>query len=967
MAVYIIYKRLALDFPRVRDYNVGWLICVKEERKMKIHKNNATHRGVSKRSTYFLLYTAAFLICSACIYVWFARTGRSLISTGDGWKQHFPAFVYFGQYGRTVLRTLLTEHQLVLPQWNFSLGYGGDILTTLHYYVIGDPLDLLSIACPTRYAVYLYSFLSLFRLYLAGLGFGAFCRYKKQGAPLPVAVGSVCYVFFTYSFLLVARHPFFAIPMVYLPLLFLGVEQVLAKRRPYLLIVTVFLAAVSNFYFFYMLAIITAIYTVYRLCCLYDRHSAKQAVGGLLQVTLWAVVGVLMSAAILLPVILTFIGDNRNGVQYPLTLLYDADFYRNFLAAYTTSHNQAYQTYLGFNAVALPAICLLYFKRKPEEKPLRILFLLATAALLIPVFGWALNGFSYMANRWVWAYSLLVAYIVTTQWKKLRHITVGQAVACVGALALYSLLAIPLMTTDARNIGVSVLLAFLIIVLCALAPRFKKKHLATALVLVLVLTSFTGNAAYFYSSHGKHKTDTFVATEKVNRRIKGASGRKVKKAAKSDKSFYRYTGDNVECNEELLAHMSGSSFYWSLQNPNVAQYVTETEQPVENSYRYNRLNTSAALNALTGVKYYAATKSTTTLPYGFTPLQDKIYQSGNALPLGYTYDSAITRADYEKLSSLEKQQAMLQGVVLDNVPTGTAQTALSFTDKSLPYTITADENVAIDGKKIHVYDKGAKVTLHFNGTPNSETYLRMGLRNYTDYPAYTYYKTQENDPLHRYSTDKWNKKDDSQKAYVRRKARSFKAPSSLTLQYTAHTADGAALTPQSTVTCTQTHLRFEGYKVQMVNAGYSKDAKTDITVTFDARGIYDFSTLEVLEQPMTDTDRQVAKLAENTLENIQIGTDTVDGTVTLDRSKILLLTIPYCDGWTATVDGKEAQLLQANTMFSALALEPGEHTIHLTYRTPHLKAGLAVSVLGFAAFGATLLCTEVKKRKERKA
>lgn len=423
----------------------------------------------------------------------------------------------------------------------------------------------------------------------------------------------------------------------------------------------------------------------------------------------------------------------------------------------------------------------------------------------------------------------------------------------------------------------------------------------------------------------------------------------------------------MECNEELLAHMSGSSFYWSLQNPNVAQYVTETEQPVENSYRYNRLNTSAALNALTGVKYYAATKSTTTLPYGFTPLQGKIYQSGNALPLGYTYDSAITRADYEKLSSLEKQQALLQGVVLDSVPTGTAQATLSFTDKSLPYTITADKNVAIDGKKIHVYDKGAKVTLHFNGTPNSETYLRMGLRNYTDYPAYTYYKTQENDPLHRYSTDKWNKKDDSQKAYVRRKARSFKAPSSLTLQYTAHTADGAALTPQSTVTCTQTHLRFEGYKVQMVNTGYSKEAKTDITVTFVARGIYDFSTLEVLEQPMTDTDRQVAKLAENTLENIQIGTDTVDGTVTLDRSKILLLTIPYCDGWTATVDGKEAQLLQANTMFSALALEPGEHTIHLTYRTPHLKAGLAVSVLGFAAFGATLLCTEVNKRKERKA
>ncbi len=90
MAVYIIFKRLALDFPRVRDYNVGRLICVKEERKMKIHKSNATHRGVPKRSTYFLLYTATFLICSACIYVWFAHTGRSLISTGDGGNSTSP-------------------------------------------------------------------------------------------------------------------------------------------------------------------------------------------------------------------------------------------------------------------------------------------------------------------------------------------------------------------------------------------------------------------------------------------------------------------------------------------------------------------------------------------------------------------------------------------------------------------------------------------------------------------------------------------------------------------------------------------------------------------------------------------------------------------------------------------------------------------------------------------------------------
>ena len=164
-------------------------------------KLTVRRKPMKNKSRLFLIYTAAFLLCAAGVYACFIVKGHSFsCQRSTGGNSTSQLLFYFGQYGRTVLRTLLTEHQLVLPQWNFSLGYGGDILTTLHYYVIGDPLDLLSIACPTRYAVYLYSFLSLFRLYLAGLGFGAFCLYKKQGAPLSIAVGGVCYVFFTYSF-----------------------------------------------------------------------------------------------------------------------------------------------------------------------------------------------------------------------------------------------------------------------------------------------------------------------------------------------------------------------------------------------------------------------------------------------------------------------------------------------------------------------------------------------------------------------------------------------------------------------------------------------------------------------------------------------------------------------------------------------------------------------------------------------
>ena len=316
----------------------------------------------SPRTRFFWCYTLGFLLCAAVCYCWFLIKGKTLIVDSDGWRQHFAAFVYLGQYGREVARTLLTTHKLVLPQWDFSIGLGSDVLTTLHFYAIGDPLDLLSVVCPTRYAAYLYSFLSLLRLYLAGLAFGAFCFVKKQRRVGGVTVGALVYVFTLYSLFIVSHHPFFALPMVFLPLLLLGVEQILAGKRPYLFIFVVFLAAVSNFYFFYMLAIITALYTLYQLICRF-RHRGKDAVGKFFQITGCALLGVVLSAVVLLPVVLAFMGDSRSAESYVRTWVYSADYYRNFLSALFTAETKlGYLTYLGYNAVAFPAVCLLFLQ-----------------------------------------------------------------------------------------------------------------------------------------------------------------------------------------------------------------------------------------------------------------------------------------------------------------------------------------------------------------------------------------------------------------------------------------------------------------------------------------------------------------------------------------------------------------------------------------------------------------------------
>ncbi|HXO43174.1 MAG TPA: YfhO family protein, partial [Thermoanaerobaculia bacterium] len=62
----------------------------------------------------------------------------------------------------------------------------------------------------------------------------------------------------------------------------------------------------------------------------------------------------------------------------------------------------------------------------------------------------------------------------------------------------------------------------------------------------------------------------------------------------------------------------------------------------------------------------------------------------------------------------------------------------------------------------------------------------------------------------------------------------------------------------------------------------------------------------------------------------------------------------WAPGWSATTDGHPAPILLADGLFRAVPVEPGPHQVVLTYRTPGLRAGAAISLLAWLA-GATWL------------
>ena len=136
--------------------------------------------GKEKKADFYILYTMVFASISLVIYGCFYFNGKALVWSHDGVPQHINALAYYGKYLRNVLKTLVFDHKISLPMWDMHIGYGSDILTTLHYYVIGDPLTLFSVFVPEKNTEILYEILIFLRIYLAGITFSIYCFYRKN-------------------------------------------------------------------------------------------------------------------------------------------------------------------------------------------------------------------------------------------------------------------------------------------------------------------------------------------------------------------------------------------------------------------------------------------------------------------------------------------------------------------------------------------------------------------------------------------------------------------------------------------------------------------------------------------------------------------------------------------------------------------------------------------------------------------
>lgn len=88
----------------------------------------------------------------------------------------------------------------------------------------------------------------------------------------------------------------------------------------------------------------------------------------------------------------------------------------------------------------------------------------------------------------------------------------------------------------------------------------------------------------------------------------------------------------------------------------------------------------------------------------------------------------------------------------------------------------------------------------------------------------------------------------------------------------------------------------------------------------------------------------VELLSREHLENVQVDSTHISGTLNLNEAGRLILSVPYEKGWTVWIDGEKTEPETFGDALMAFDLEAGEHTIKMHYVPDGWNIGVPVSV-----------------------
>lgn len=878
--------------------------------------------------TYLKWYTALFLVVYFSIFAGFAATGRSFVWEDDGISLYIPKAYYFIRETRKFLASVLSGSP-AFYLYDFAIGLGNAVPFHL------EPLYWLYLLTDPEHVEFTYSFLMFLRFYLAGLSISVFLFYFGRSR-FSALLASFAYLGCDYGIWAGFRHSQFIIPMIFLPLCLISMEEILRKKRWYLCTIFIWLHLWCGYYFTYMNTIAMGVYCLIRFFGRREGRTAKEFFLRARTIIGSYLLGVMIGNLTLASSFASYLSSSRTeGVNYhPDTnfFTYGADWVYEFFHTLFEARSPGYWLRMGYIPLTYAAIVLLFARK--GKKSLKAALIVGTLFCMVPAVGYAMNGFSSISNRWCYMYAFVLAVILGFGAEELLALTKKErriiTAACVPFLLCY-VYELAVGSFAGRQIE-AIAFAAMLLTLAALY-RVNEKPLSGRdkgkTLVILMVVSLWGIQYGEYSPFANKFIMQFPRVGEALAYIKDTPLSAADQIA--DDTFFRVatkrTNTQIQGASQVLDYY-GTVHYDNATDKSIQEFYRTLGLTSWSLVRMKGFDGRAFLDTLASVKYYLLPENDLAeLPGGYAKVKDakangqayEIYENEAALPLGFTYDTVISKEQLLAYGTLQRQEILLQAAVVDEPEKTGLREAAGEELLSSAYAVPIQEiktskNAVVKKKKLWTKNqKNAKITFRFNAPADTEVYL--------------YIKNL-----------RWDSGEQETISY---------SCGDYASTYLLHGSRGVYSTKQTDF---------------IINLGYHREGAKEATLEFAKKLKLEYDSLQICCQPVDALKKYADARKENVLENVRLQPNRVSGTVTLTRDKLLALSIPYDSGWTAYVDGKETELLRTNIMYMGLNLKAGAHTVELKYHMPGLKASLLISAAGLLIFAAALFL-RARRRK----
>lgn len=968
-----------------------------------------------------LMYSLLFLIAAAGAYAFVIISQKTLLRNGtgnvDGITQYYPSYAKI----KNVFHTWL--HGGGIDGWSWDVGLGASFFDTFKGKLV-SALTYLIIAPPQKYMDIAYSVVTVFRQYLTGIAFILFGREVRLKADQNV-FGAFCYAFSGWAFRASIAQGSFTNAMIFLPILILGVERMLRKKSPLVFIIAEVLFLSSNILWSYIAGITCILFFVMRYLYYYGRNGelrepeAEIAAASGKKFRLFprmfaeligsGIIGILISSIFLESMLVSTTSaitntnyDVYRGVFYPLKkyILMPSRLFT--YSEVHTSYSFVFATVLV--AMLLPLVVINVRKRRSTASILTLFFMIIG---LFPYTGKVLNGFSYSVGRW---YFVLIFFYVWAAMECFDHEILRQRKTFLILFGWWFLLAVwilgfcmfvmrMLSHNNAWQSLIGLALAFILLVILYLrefrcgadeARRPKRYGAMNALIAALLIVNVSMNAYIVFAgisdddeeSGGEPMIESFADAGWADKAFTHSVQRVVQKLQDEDKSFFRT--DQVDGYNDVrrVRVMANENIYFG--NRSIYEYFSSISadwlkfnKTVGNNAGYFRRTVSYSndnrpgLDYLMGVKYFLGDSkdrdpgASRYCPYGYDYYKSidgvKVYRNRYCMGLGTNYSQYITESELRKFSELEREQILMQAVVIpddetdqvrgirhadvDNLQTDVEEVACTIKD---PYGVKT--MAGTDGGQMVLTpedsDEGSGFTLEIPVVRNCMLVVSFDNLNRK--------RLTWNDHMKLVGKTRSDYKFNDFKYYLNKSDYYGDESFRLTASY-----DGIE---KSALSNRGQNQGLSDVRDFNLNLGYFDKAGGDIKINFNSYGIYNYDSIKVYAIPM-DIYAENAKALDSTKFNVtSFDGDTVKGTVDPGENSVLYLSILDDPGWKVYVDGKEADKIDdVNIAFTGVRIPKGSHKVVLEYHYPGLKAGLAATAAGIVL----LIIVMIRFRKKR--